>query len=243
MRRIPISVFALCLSTATAMAQDSRVTISAGASAQPSKTSFTDVTTFPYFAETARTEGSYRVGNGVLFDIGGTVRLWRGLGLGVGVTRATRDADTETNGSFPHPFFFNRSRTGTWSASSLERSELGVHISAAYQVVNAPRLAVSLFGGPSLFNFEQVVVDDVEVIQSYPFDTVDARLVTGSIDGSAAGFHAGFDVAWFFSRHIGVGGLVRFTRAMKKDVRIGEGDPFDLEVGGVQGGGGIRLRF
>ena len=242
MRRIWM-VVGICLVAAPAMAQDSRVVISAGASAQPTKASFTDVTTFPYFAETARTEGNYRVGDGVAFDVGGIVRVWRGLGVGLAVTRATRDAESETSGSFPHPFYFGTNRTGTWSSSSLDREETGVHLSAAWQLPLAPRLQVSVFGGPTLFNYKQTVVDDIEVIQSYPYDTIDARLVTGEIDGSAVGFHAGVDVGWFFSRHIGVGGVLRFASAKKKGVRIGEGNPFDLEVGGAQGGGGIRLRF
>jgi hypothetical protein len=138
---------------------------------------------------------------------------------------------------------FNTNRTGTWSSSALDRSEVGVNLSAAWQLVQAPRFNVSVFGGPTLFNFKQAVVDEVEVIQSYPYDTIDARLPTGTVDGSAVGFHAGVDLSRFFTPHIGVGGLLRFTSATKKGVRIGEGDPFDLETGGAQGGGGIRLRF
>jgi hypothetical protein len=236
-------IAAICLVAVPALAQDERVTIAVGAAAQPTTASFTDVTTFPYFAETARTEGRYRVGEGVAVDVGGTVRIWRGLGVGVAVTRATRDADSETTGSFPHPFVFNANRTGTWSSSALDRSEIGVHVSAAWQLFRASRFSLSLFGGPSLFNFKQGVIDEVEVIQSYPYDTIDARLVTGTVDGSTAGFHAGIDLGWFFARHIGIGALLRFTRGTKRDVRIGDGDPFDLEIGGLQGGGGVRLRF
>jgi hypothetical protein len=242
MHRI-LLVAGLCLVAAPALAQDSRVTIAVGAAAQPTTASFTDVTTFPFFAETARTEGHYRVGDGLAVDIGATVRVWRGLGIGLAVTRATREADSEVNGSFPHPFYFATNRTGTWSSSALDRSEVGVHLSAAWQIVRDSRFNLSLFGGPSLFNYDQAVVDDVEVIQSYPYDTIDARLVTGSVDGSAVGFHAGVDLGWFFTRHFGVGGVLRFTSATKKGVRIGDGEPFDLDMGGAQGGGGIRLRF
>jgi len=241
--RCIFTIVGIWLVAAPAMAQNSRVTIAAGATAQPATTSFTDITTFPYFAETARTEGTYRVGDGVAFDIGGTVRVWRGLGVGLAVTRATREAESETSVSFPHPFYFGMNRSGTWSSTALDRSERGVHLSAAWQLVDAPRFGVAVFGGPSLFSFEQAVVDEVEVIQSYPYDTIDARLVTGTIDASAVGFHAGVDLGWFFTRHIGVGRLLRFTSATKKGMRIGEGDPFDLKLGGMQGGGGIRLRF
>lgn len=211
--------------------------------AQPQAASFDDITSFPYFAETARLEGAYKVADGIAFDIAGAARVWRLLSVRVGVTRVMRNTASETSGSFPHPFFFGANRTGRWSSESLDRSEVGVHVSAAWEIVKDPRFSASLFGGPSLFNFKQAVVDRVEVIQSYPYDTIDARLVTGSLKGSAIGFHAGVDLGWFFSRYVGVGGLVRFTRATRKDTRIGEGEPFDLDLGGAQGGAGIRLRF
>jgi hypothetical protein len=108
--------------------------------------------------------------------------------------------------------------------------------------VQGRRLNLTAFGGPSFFSYKQAVVEEVNVIQSYPFDTVDAQLTTGSIDGSQWGFHVAVDVGWFFTRNVGVGGLLRFTQATK-NTQIGDGEPFDLEIGGFQGGGGVRLRF
>lgn len=242
MHRLVITL-AVCLVTTPAWAQDARVFVSAGASAQANTNSFTDVTTFPYFAETARTETTYDVGDGVAFDAGVTARLWRGFAVGIAVTRVSRDAEANTTGSFPHPFFFNRNRTGSWSAGTLDRTELGVHVSAAYQIVNQPSVVLTVFGGPSVFNFDHAVVDSVDVEETYPYDTIDAQVVTGSIDGSTVGYHAGFDVGWFFARNVGVGGLLRYASATKNDVSIGDGEPFDLELGGLQAGVGVRLRF
>lgn len=243
MTKYAFLMFGIVLYSATAAAQTPKVTISAGAALQPTTGSFTDITTFPYLAETARLEGLYDVGNGVAFDIGGGVRVWRRLSVGAGVTRVMRKAGNETTGRFPHPFFFNMDRTGTSSADSLDRTETGVHVSAGWQVVDASRLSVNVFGGPSFFTFKQAVIDDVVVNQSYPYDTIDMSLVQGTIDDSTPGFHAGADVGWFFTKNFGIGGLLRFTGGTKKNVRIGEGEPFDLKVGGLQSGGGIRLRF
>ena len=105
------------------------------------------------------------------------------------------------------------------------------------------RAGLSLFGGPTWFRFKQAVVENVDVVQSYPYDTIDARLVTGSLDSSVVGAHIGVDGSWFFSRHVGVGGLIRYAVGQKKDVRIREGQPFDVDLGGAQGGGGVRIRF
>lgn len=237
-------VVGFCLLATPVLAQQApRVEISAGASVQPKTVTFSDVTSFPYFAETARLNGAYDVGDGVAFDIGGRVRVWNRLSAGVAVTSLKRKSQSEITGSFPHPFFFNRDRTGTWTSESLDRTEVGVHLSGAFQVLNQSNLGITVFGGPTFFSFEQPVIENVDVIQSFPYDTIDARLVTGTVDGSTVGFHAGADVGWFFSEHFGVGGLFRFTKGTKKDMRIGDGEPFDLELGGFQGGGGIRLRF
>jgi hypothetical protein len=237
-------VVAFCLFAVPVAAQPRpRVEIAAGAALQPATASFAAVRDFPYFAETARVEGAYDVADGVAFDITGAVRVWRSLAVRIGGTRLTRNTESQTHGSFPHPFFFGMNRTGTWPSGSLDRTELGAHLSADWALVQTPRFGVSLFGGPTWFNFTQAVVDRVEVIQSYPYDTIDARLTTGTVKGSALGFHAGADVGWFFSRYLGVGGLIRFTNGSKKSVRIADGNPFDLELGGFQGGGGVRLRF
>jgi hypothetical protein len=59
------------------------------------------------------------------------------------------------------------------------------------------------------------------------------------------GYHVGGDVRYFFTTHVGVGGVVRFTAA---DVEL-TGTLFKpagtttVKAGGLQAGGGLRLRF
>ena len=54
--------------------------------------------------------------------------------------------------------------------------------------------------------------------------------------------HAGADVAWQFSSSIGVGGMVRYSRA-STTVSATNNTSVDVKVGGLQVGGGIRFRF
>jgi hypothetical protein len=61
--------------------QEPRVSIFAGVSAQPSDTSFTDVTHFPYNLESGLAEGDYAVQGGTGLDIGGRVHIWRQFGF------------------------------------------------------------------------------------------------------------------------------------------------------------------
>jgi hypothetical protein len=242
--RVTLFVVALCAVATIARAQGRPpIEIAAGAAAQSSSMSFLSVRQFPYFAETARLESDLDSGNGIAFDLGALIGVVRRVGFRFGVTRTSRDSSSEARGRFPHPFFFNTDRTGTWSSDALDLTETAVHVAIDVRVLDRDRLALSLFGGPTWFIYKQGVIADVEPIENYPYDTIDARVVTSNIHGTATGFHAGVDASWFFSRHVGVGGVIRYAAGRQKDVRIGEGEPFNVDLGGAQGGGGIRIRF
>lgn len=237
-------VLALGLGAGVAHAQSrTRVEIAAGAAAQSSSMSFVTAREFPYFAETARLDSNSEAGDGLAFDIGALLPVGKRVGARFAVTRVVRDASSAARGRFPHPFFFNADRTGAWTSDALDLSEIGTHISLDVKVVERGRFGLSLFGGPTWFIFDQGVIENVEVIENYPYDTIDARVVTGNVRGASAGFHAGLDGSWFFTRHVGVGGVFRYAAARQKNVRVGEGSPVELDLGGAQGGGGIRIRF
>ena len=241
---ITLLAIALCLCASVAQAQSpSRFEISASAGGQSSSASFVSVDQFPYFAETARLESDLDTGNGLAFDIGSLATIGHRIGARFAVSRVMRDSASEARGRFPHPFFFNAERTGTWTSDALDRAETAVHVSLDVRLLDRDRFGLSVFGGPTWFIYKQGVIANVEPIENYPYDTIDARVVTSDIHGTATGFHAGFDGAWFFSRHVGVGGVIRYASGRQKDVRIGEGEPFAVDLGGAQGGGGIRIRF
>ena len=59
---------------------------------------------------------------------------------------------------------------------------------------------------------------------------------------SVTGYHVGVDAAFFLSRHIGLGGLVRFSRA-SVDFASEDGGLVPMDLGGVHLSGGLRVRF
>ena len=102
---------------------------------------------------------------------------------------------------------------------------------------------LTLSAGPSWVSVEQEAVTGVTVSESYPYDAAAfGGGVTKILKTSAQGFHAGFDVAWMFSRSAGIGGLVRYTRA-DMDLTVAEGRTLAVKAGGVQGGLGLRIAF
>jgi hypothetical protein len=102
---------------------------------------------------------------------------------------------------------------------------------------------VSLFAGPSFFSVEQDLVTTVTFTQDFPFDTASfVSAETRRHSESVTGYHLGVDATFFFTRHIGVGGLVRVSRA-SVDLASADGGLVPVDLGGVQLSGGLRLGF
>ena len=76
------------------------------------------------------------------------------------------------------------------------------------------------------------------------FNSVDIqRFEATAEEGSAWGVHAGVDVGYFFSRHVGVGGVVRVNRGTVTVDEPLSGEEADLTAGHMTVGGGLRVRF
>ena len=104
---------------------------------------------------------------------------------------------------------------------------------------------ISVSGGPSFFSVDQDLVEDITIDQTYPYDTATfASAVSTRHSTSGLGFNVGADVAYFFSRHIGVGGVVRFNQGtVEIDKEPLTEQPAEWKAGHTIIGGGLRLRF
>jgi hypothetical protein len=125
----------------------------------------------------------------------------------------------------------------------LSREELGVHIQARGVFPIGARMQAMLFGGPSFFQVKQGVVTGFTYSDSYPYD--EATFRSAATDGasvSKTGFNAGADVAFFFTRQLGIGGTVQFA-GTSVDLPAGGGQTQRVKVGGGKAGGGLRIRF
>ena len=204
---------------------------------------FTHNIVFTEFVEEGDLDADYRRGGGPLYDVGGAVRVWRNLAVGVAVSAFTKDNDASVTARIPHPFFFDRDRQIGGAQGNLNRQETAVHVQGIWVVPVNEALEIAVFGGPTFFDIEQDLVTEVRFTQAYPFDTA---MYTGTTFGrqsrSKVGFNVGADVTFYFSGHIGVGVLARFSRATI-DLPSQDGGTVAVEAGGLHTGGGLRLRF
>jgi len=209
---------------------------------QPSTTSFDDSFTFTLYQETGRTETSYEAGGGAIFEGGAAVRFWKGLGVGGVISHFTVDSPATVTSSEPHPFFLQRPRVVTGEAEGLRREETAVHVQAQYQFPPFGRLHVVLAGGPSFIDVKQSIVIDVKYTEEFPYDTATFTGVESKrASGTATGFNAGVDLQWMFNPNLGVGALVRITKAtvdMSVDNRT-----IPIDAGGAQIAAGIWIGF
>jgi hypothetical protein len=181
------------------------------------------------------------VGGGLAVDVSGSYLVWKNLAVGVGLTLFSASTTAAIDAQVPHPFFFNQPRAVTGEFDG-DRSETAVHIQARWLVPVNNKMLVTIFGGPSFFLVEQDIVSDLEYSESYPFDTATfTRAIAASQSESGVGVNIGGDVAYFFTPNVGVGGTVQYSGATV-EMTLPSGTA-DVNAGGLQVGGGLRLRF
>ncbi len=220
-----------------------RVRVNVDAGAPVSSTAFHDSITTLVYLEDAVTDAAYTVTTGPQFDGGVTVRLAGNLGVGVGVSWFEKRNDAAIAATIPHPFFSDTPRAIAGTARSLERNELAAHFQAVY-LISVRRLDVALSTGPSFFSVKQDLVTDVSYGESYPYDS--ATFTTASfttVTKGAIGFNMGTDISVRLIRHVGVGALVRFSRASVLFAVPNSTVTVKSDVGGIQALGGIRIFF
>jgi hypothetical protein len=214
--------------------QHERFVVMLGVAVQPHSDTFAHETKFPYHLEQARLSGSYDVGHGIVPDLAISARVSHRFAAAVAVTRAARRTSSEIRGSYPHPFFFNAPRETAATIDELDRTELGTHVSAIVRLGSRTARPIAVFAGPSIFSADQDLVTNATVHETYPYDVIAFDRTTPSTRHlTAVGFHVGADITWYLSGRVGVGGLLRYSRAKKSE----------LTLGGLQAGGGLRLRF
>jgi outer membrane protein with beta-barrel domain len=219
--------------------------------AQSAQGDLTTAAAFPLFRETAALAAAYpKPKRGADFDFGGGYMFTPVLGVGLSISGTAHKDPAGLGISVPHPFFFDSSGTGAGTTEDvLKRSEGAFHIQMAAVPIRAERLVLRIFGGPSYFRVRQDLVEDIRFTQIAPsFSVVNNVTVTGwdgngEVEGTGWGFHAGADVGVFFSRVVGIGAMLRFSRGNVDLLDPLSETNVELGAGGIQLGGGLRLKF
>jgi hypothetical protein len=205
---------------------------------------------YSLFRETASLAAVYPKfprATGVL--VGGGARILGGLGAGIQITPVKYEYIVGLGIDIPHPAIFNRfASDGDVTSSTLERTDNAIDISASYQIPTPDTWRVRVFGGPTYFAIKQDFVRDIEYAQQFNLLGLNVVDITGfeqeTVDESAWGFHVGGDLAFFFSRHFGVGAGIRVNSGTLTIAREPMSEQAaEIKLGSVLFGGGLRVRF
>jgi hypothetical protein len=210
---------------------------------QATSTAF-DITTHPLtFVEPATVQTTYSVKGAREFEVGGGVRIMPNLAVGGSFSKFEKGGNVTVDAQVPHPFFFNRPRTVKGTADNLSRLETGFHGKVVFIAPVGGGWEVLLSGGPSFFQVEQDLVEDIKLKETYPFDTASFdTAVAKRHSSSGLGFNVGADVTRMLTLHMGVGAAVVISKA-KLHFDTFSDPARDFDVGGTRVGGGLRFRF
>jgi hypothetical protein len=233
-------VSAAAQTPAASSLQDPRWFASLNGGVQTGSQDLTRSVTFGLYDETATVGTEQSIENGGFIDISGAARLYEQYGVGLAYNSLSKSNPGTFSASLPHPVFFDQPRTLTGSAT-LEHEEKAVHVSAMWFMQYTDKIDFAFGIGPSFFTVRQGFIRGIsftENVTSVTLNAVDAP----TLKESGVGFHLSGDVTYAVTRNIGAGVLLRYTRG-GVTFDIADGESVDVDAGGFQIGGGIRLRF
>lgn len=242
MRTTTLALLLMSLAVPAFAADDPyKVKLLLGGGYQLGSPDFDQTLSIDQFQEKATIATNYSADKAPGLDVGIQWNAFRSIGFSASGTLYDRDLAGTYNASFPHPFFFNQPRTATGDIAGKLKETAG-HLNLVV-FGKSGSLDLSAWGGVSLFKVEADLLQNVVYSQQYPYDTVTVTSVpVGKAKDSPIGFNVGASVDYRFSRSIGLGIQGRFARAKAK-LTAGSNPTVEVDAGGLQVGGGLRIYF
>lgn len=249
LRRIVLCVlgFGLCASS-PALAQlaplSERAYASLNVGVQPTEISVSQSAALPLYDENAILGGAQNVTTGVLVDAGGAFPIfWRRFFVGGAVSFSRGYEPASIAASIPHPQVTDQPRPVSFDTSKLKHAEQALHLFAAWRLPVGERMDAGVFAGPSVFWSQQDFPDSVTVTEvGPPYTSVNVGLEFAEFKDTAFGFNIGADMSYLITDNLGATGFVRYAFAKAKYEVPGTA-PIEVDLGGFQIAGGIRVLF
>lgn len=186
---------------------------------------------------------------GAHIDVGGSLRIWRGLVVGASFTQVRNAGSAVVTGTVPHPLDVGRDRTVPEQTVSLPHRQRATHGYVGWRIPLGDALQVELSVGPTYFSLRRGVVVNLAPMEvgGPPFAEVGLQLDAGEHTRNGAGFSAGIDLTYMFTPatripRLGIGYFVRFTDG-SVSLPVSADTHRSVSVGGIQTGAGLRFRF
>ncbi|MEZ5294567.1 MAG: hypothetical protein R2745_26035 [Vicinamibacterales bacterium] len=229
-----------------AQTDESRFFIGLSGAFEPGTQIYSDGSTFSKYDELGRVDVSSEVSSGAVLDFGVGARLTGNWIAAANFHRTSSTDFADVSGQVPHPLFFDRPRSFSGTVDDLKRTEQALHLSLGYRLGLTDKLDVQFLAGPSQFRFTQEVVSGVDFTEAGgAFTAVNLTSQTQVRKHNAWGGHVGADVSYQIAQsgtsNFRLGAYVRYAEAASEFQVISQ--TAKTKVGGIQFGGGLRVRF
>jgi hypothetical protein len=190
---------------------------------------------FELYEEPGTFEGPWHLGGGGALDLSGGMRVWRNLAVGLGYSHFSSSGPVNVTARIPDFLVFDQLHEQAINAGDFHHSQNVVHVSAVWFWPVTDKIDVAVSAGPSIFRAKADYVTGVNVLPNTSTATGVSR---ASASESAVGGHIGVDATYLIRPRIGAGLLLRYAGA-SVDLRAVN----SLDLGGMQAGVGVRVRF
>ncbi len=235
-----VAAAALLAAAAPAFAQapspaTTKFFVNANVGGQLASRTFDSAASRTVYEEPASLTASYPIGTGVLFDFGAGYRVFGDVYVGLTVATFSKTGNASLAASIPDPVVFDRPRAVSGSATELKHSEVSFMPQIIWAYPLTDKLDVAAGIGPAFVRLSQDVVSSFTVADR----TQNVTPVITTQTGTGVGVAATLDLTYGITDLIGIGGFARFAPAkVQLDATTDK-----VNVGGMQAGAGIRLRF
>lgn len=210
---------------------------------QAATSGFTSIVPFTAYGENGSMTAQYRFVAAPVLSGRLGFRIWRNIAFGVAVSHYSRDGEADVTAQVPHPFYFNRARSVSGTATGLNRDETLAALELSWRFKLSRIVDLMLFAGPAYFTTRQEMATKPRYTESYPYD---AATFTGAdktaVRKDAVGFTAGLDLSFMLSPHVGLGAMGRYSHA-STTFSAAAGSSTGVTLGGAQGTIGLRIRY
>jgi hypothetical protein len=223
-------------------------------SAMAAEDAFAMTASVARFEQQADFGAHYHLPRRASFAIGGGVMVGPRIGIGVCVGGVMHEARADLTARVPHPYFVDAFASASGQTDiPMQRIERSVAAHAMLVAMQTKHVRLRAFGGPSYFHVQQDSVTGLTYNQFYfvrsPTNVVELTdYEFERRDGSGWGFQTGADASVFFTRVLGVGGFAQYSRGSVElentvATELGQQLRVHVHAGGLQVGGGVRLKF
>jgi hypothetical protein len=188
------------------------------------------------YGEPASIRSTQDVGGGFFFDFAGGYKVWRNLAVGIGFARVASSGDLNVDASIPDPLVFDNLRPATTVVPDASHSQTSINLTGTWMMPVTDKVDVGFQFGPTIFMVSQDLPADFQIQEPTP--TITSTSLE-NVDKTTVGIHFGVDVTYLVTPRYGVGVLARYTWG-SADLT---GADDSVTVGGLQIGGGLRIRF